>query len=74
MRLFWRGALLVLLVVGVGLILWLPWPWNLAVGALVGLKLSAAIALLRLASRRWTLLPPPGESERSSTGDGADRS
>lgn len=43
----WRIVLLLLLLVSLGLILWLPWPWNLAVGALVGLKASAAIAIVK---------------------------
>lgn len=74
MRPFWRGVLLVLLVVGIGLVLWLPWPWNLAVGALVGFKLSAAVALVRLAGRRMSLPPPPPTGEGSHSGSGADRS
>jgi hypothetical protein len=47
MQLFWRGLLAVLLLVSVGLILWLPWPWNLAVGILFALKVGAGIAVWR---------------------------
>lgn len=47
MRSVWVVVLAILLVVAVGLVLWLPSPWNLAVGALVLLKLSAGFALIR---------------------------
>jgi hypothetical protein len=51
MRGLWIGLLIILLAVGVGLIIWLPWPWNLAVGILVLIKLSAAFALFRALGR-----------------------
>lgn len=63
MRPFWRGALAVLLIVGVALVLWLPWPWNLAVGALVGFKLSVAVAIINRLGRGAPFGPPPPREE-----------
>lgn len=69
MRPFWRGALLLLLIVGIGLILWLPWPWNLAVGVLVGFKLSAILALSRGLGRGAPFGPPPPPAEEPPKDD-----
>jgi branched-subunit amino acid ABC-type transport system permease component len=51
MRGLWIGVLIILLAVGAGLIFWLRWPWNLAVGLLVLIKLSVAFALFRALGR-----------------------